>query len=67
MKRISEKVLPNGNRRVVVELGKSEELVPIHASAHYKMGYPHDDIVHADHILQARQVTWCVIEQKWVE
>lgn len=66
MRTISERTLKNGKRRVVVELDPSERLLPLREDAHYKLGYPVEDIV-AVHILsESTRVTWCSASQEWV-
>lgn len=64
-------------RRVTVELSDGEDiqaycagesLAIINLNAHYKLGEPMQDDVIAGHILaDATRVTWCSIQQKWVD
>lgn len=50
----------------MVELDPSERLLPLREDAHYKLGYPVEDIV-AVHILsESTRVTWCSASQEWV-
>lgn len=66
MKRVSEKPLPNGKRRVVLELDPGERLLSVRAGAHYKLGHPVNDVV-AAHVLEtSAEVTWCSAGQEWV-
>lgn len=66
MKPISEKALPNGSRRVTIELAPGESILPLRANAHYRLGDPLNEVVHADMIEGAVEVTWCSVEQAWV-
>jgi hypothetical protein len=66
MKVISEKEVGR-TKRLVVELQPGEKLVAIYPDSFYKMGEPHDDIVRGDHIIDADQVSWCVVEQRWAK
>jgi hypothetical protein len=65
MKMISETV-KGGKRRVVVELGPNEQLIAVDPSSHYQMAEPVDDIVVGRHIIGAKEVEWCAVEQGWV-
>lgn len=67
MKRISEKVLPNGNRRCIVELAKDEFLVAFKQDAHYKMPDPMDYVVHSDFLISAVRVVWASDIQEWLK
>lgn len=62
-----ETILPNGKRRVTVTLDSDEHLIPICNSGHYKLGSQLDDVVAGHYITEAVPVSWCSIEQKWVE
>lgn len=67
VKTISEKLLPDGRRRVIVELAADEKLLPIKDRSYYRLGEPLDGDVVGGHILgSAREVSWFPIEQKWV-
>lgn len=67
MKTISEKTLPNGNRRVTVEIAPSETLHTFKEDGHYQLGFPLDDQVINGRILQAAtSVCWDSFEQKWM-
>jgi hypothetical protein len=66
MKLIKTKDLPNGNRRVTVDIEPNESLFFLR-TGYYKLSYPHEDIVHSDQLIDAVSVTWCVTSQKWVE
>lgn len=64
MKKIAERVI-KGKRVATVELEPGEELVAIVPGRHYKLGYPYEDIVPSDRILEAQPVVWDDVEQKW--
>lgn len=67
MKIIRSQPGKGGKIRLTVELDADEELLATRSGAYYKLGYPVEDIVQS-HVLQdSRQVTWCSIEQRWVE
>jgi hypothetical protein len=66
MKIISSKTTGN-KKRVVIECAPDEQPMVIVSDGYYKLGYPVEDIVHANHIRTARPVMWCAIEQKWIE
>lgn len=66
MRTITEKTLANGKRRVTLELDPGERLLSVRDGAHYKLGYPVEDIV-AVHVLEtSTEVTWCSASQEWV-
>jgi hypothetical protein len=64
-----ERLLKNGKRHVLVELGEGEELAqPIKEDRFYKLQYPLDDQVFAGHILKdPTPVVWDTFEQRWLE
>lgn len=67
MKIVSEKPLPHGRRRIVVEIGAGEELAAIRAERYYRLGEPCDDqVLLGDILANACLASWCPIEQKWV-
>lgn len=66
MKTISQKELPGGRRRVVLELAAGEALVAVRDGAHYQLGQPLDDVIPSHVLAAATPVTWCAVEQKWV-
>lgn len=68
MKTISEAPTKDGRRRrVVVEVDNGETLLAVRENSHYQLGDPLGDVV-ASHILeQAAEVSWCSVEQKWVD
>lgn len=59
----------DGSARVIIDL-KSGEPVPnrfFNDDAHYRLGYPLNEVV-AGHILaEAVPVHWCPLGQEWVE
>lgn len=65
MKRISEKVV-KGKRRVTVELEDGEQLVAVSETEHYRVPHPIDEIFLGYYLLNADQVSWCSVQQKWV-
>lgn len=68
MKRVSEKPLPHGRRRVTVELDAGEVLVAMNPDRFYNLGEPCDgQIMLGDILVSARPVSWCSIEQRWLE
>lgn len=56
-----------GKRRVIVELDDDDNLVCVKAGWHFKLGYPHEDIVAAHVITEMRPVVWCSASQEWEE
>jgi hypothetical protein len=67
MRTITDKLLKNGKRRVVVELDPGVKLVPVRPDAHYRLGYPVEDVV-ASHVVEVLQrVAWCSASQEWVD
>ncbi len=64
---ITAKPLKNGKMRVTVDLAPGEKIAAIAPEAFYRMGYPHEDIVWGEQIIDAQRVTWCVVKQEWVE
>lgn len=72
MKILKPHTYSDGRRTVTLELTAAEarssyEILYIDHSVMYKLGHPIDDIVHGNHITEARPTIWCVIEQKWVD
>jgi hypothetical protein len=67
MKVISEKVLKNKKRRVVLELESHElGLLTINRDHFYKLGGQVEDIVQGHVLLDSEKVYWCSITQEWV-
>lgn len=67
MKRLIEKTLADGKRRVTVELSPGEKLIAVDEDRFYRLGYPVEDIV-GGHVLAASEpVAWCAVEQRWAE
>ena len=66
MKVLHRKELKSGKRHVLVELDPNETLLAFDENAHYKTGYPHEEILCGRHIIEAEQVKWCVLGQEWV-
>jgi hypothetical protein len=54
-----------GRRRVLVELGPSEQLIVVCKNSYYKLGYPIEDIVSGNEIAESKPTYWCSISQKW--
>lgn len=67
MKIINEKVLSSGTRRLIIELAPEESIIGIDERAYYKLAQPLDDIIEGDKIVDCVRVSWCSIEQKWIE
>lgn len=63
------KVLKDGRRHVLVELGATEPLpvAPVKEDAYYQLNYPHDEIVQGLHIISPKRVFWDTLSQKWVD
>ena len=75
MKITRNKELPNGRRRLTVELepGESIHLAKpgqsfkiLNPDRFYRLGEPMDDVMQGHILADADEVTWCSIEQKWV-
>lgn len=67
MKVISEKVLKNKKRRVVLELESQElGLLTINRDHFYKLGGQVEDIVQGHVLLDSEKVYWCSITQEWL-
>lgn len=58
--------LKNGKRHVLVELDPDETLLTFDENAHYRLGYPFDEVVRGNNIAEADLVVWDVLEQKWI-
>lgn len=67
MKIISSTQLKNGKRRVVLEIDPNEKIIAVQPDAHYKLGYPLEDVVPSHVLAEAVQTSWCCLDQKWVE
>lgn len=66
MRVIKEKINRQGQREVTVVLGSAETLTAFDPSAFYRTGYPVEEVVRGNIILDAEQVTWCSLGQEWV-
>lgn len=67
MTTIKDVALKNGRRRLTLELEPGEMLIRLRPNAHYRLAYPHDDVM-PTHVLDSIQrVYWCSIEQKWID
>lgn len=66
MKIKKEKKLADGKTELTLILEPDEYAKVIVDGAHYQLGYPHEDVIFSDQIYQARRVTWCVVEQRWI-
>lgn len=42
------------------------ESISIDPKCYYKLGYPNESIVSGQELIDAIQVVWCSVEQKWV-
>jgi hypothetical protein len=61
------RTLKNGKTHALVELDPGEHIASYCEASYYKLGYPSEEIV-ASHVLdEAVPVTWCSVQQKWVE
>jgi hypothetical protein len=74
MKIIKSTPRPNGVTRLIIELQPNEgvrcvregqALLTIDPDAHYRMGYPSDDVIGGYILADAVRVHWCSIEQRW--
>lgn len=66
MKVMRERINRHGRREVTVELCAGEQLQAIQPHDFYRTGYPVEDVVQGNIILDCMRVTWCSLEQKWV-
>ena len=66
MKIVSDKTV-NGKRRVLVELDKNENIVAFRDDAFYRLGQPMDEVLPAHILVEAIPVSWCPLEQKWLD
>lgn len=67
MKIVRQKPHASGKREVVVMLEPGEELVAVRGGQYYRLGYPVADIVPEHVLVDAVPVSWCPVEQRWVE
>lgn len=67
MKITSTKMNKQGKRVCTVELDDGEFLQAFFLNGFYRMGCPVEDIVRGHHIVGARRVDWCAVNQDWVE
>jgi len=67
MKIISDKVLKNGQRKLVIYADPNEKITSFVCNGYYRTGYPLEDIRRGGALLGSQQVTWCEIEQRWVD
>lgn len=68
MKIKRERITAAGKRELVIELDHPEEhLVAVDRRRHYRLGAQIDDVVDSDALIDAQQVYWCHLEQKWVD
>jgi len=58
--------LKNGKEHVLVELDSDEELIVVRKNAHYRLGYPIEDVVPSHVVSDSTPVVWCPISQGWV-
>lgn len=64
---INHKIMKStGKRRITVELDRDEDIIAIRPDAHYKTGYPLEDVITGHIILDSVPVMWCPIGQEWV-
>jgi hypothetical protein len=53
-------------RRVTVELHHHDEmLMSFRPESFYKLGYPVEDVIYGDIIINSEMVDWCSIGQRW--
>lgn len=69
MRTLHTKVLKDGRVHILIELGPTEAMPvePVKEHAHYRLGYPIEDVVAGHIIADARRVNWCSLEQKWID
>ncbi len=61
------KYLKDGRKQVTVTLDETEVMFVVNRNSYIKLGYPHEEIIHSDMIINSAPVTWCSLAQKWVE
>lgn len=66
MKIIRERINKRGNREIVVELTKDEDLFTVRDEQFYRLGGQVEDVVGAHVIQEMEMVQWCSVSQKWV-
>lgn len=67
MKVIKELRTRNGTRRVTVELDGDERILAVRPNAYYRLGDPVSDVM-IGHVMEgAVEVSWCSVDQQWVE
>ena len=59
--------LKTGKRHALVELDPGENIIGYQKSRYYKLGYPNEEIVTGHVLDEAVPVTWCSVQQEWVE
>lgn len=64
---IREKVLKSGNRQMTIELRPHEMILMLNKGAHYKLGYPVEDIVEFTVMHESHEVSWDSVSQQWVD
>lgn len=58
----------HGGKRITIDLDKGAGVWIIPKADYYRLGYPLDDLIIPAHALtDIASVTWCCIEQKWVD
>lgn len=58
----------DGKLRLTVVVDAEETLIAVREDRFYRLAYPLDDQVLATHILEGiKRVSWCSVEQKWVD
>ena len=66
MKITKERTDKRGKRIVTVELNAGEQIMAFNPDAHYRTGYPIEDVISGHIILETVHVTWCPLEQCWL-
>lgn len=66
MKVIRERINRHGRREVTVELDAGEQLQAIRPHDFYRTGYPVEEVLQGNIILDCEHVTWCSLGQEWV-
>ena len=61
------KTLKDGRRLVLIELIPIEPMPaqPLDPDGHYRLNYPHDEILQGHILFNPQRVYWDSLEQKW--
>jgi len=56
----------NGTTTLTVTIKPGETLIALQEDAFYELGEPMDDVINGHILIDAKRVTWCPLEQKWI-